>query len=148
MRRFVSGSSLAAGVTIVILLGVFGSTGAVAQTSLCGFWTRGDNAHISSTAFEASAHGWWINVNCNAQVAVVTVELQQQYSDRGWRAIGTVGRSTVKSGGGAGNRATARARCVSRDRTQWRSVVDVDVIGVADDPRKYKTPVRTLSCRA
>jgi hypothetical protein len=76
------------------------------------------------------------------------VELQQYYSGRGWRTIGLVGKSTVKSGGGGGNRATARARCVSRDSTQWRSVVDMDVIGVADDPRKYTTPARTLPCRA
>ena len=87
------------------------NTGSPTDTrALCIFKTVGDYVHVSSSAFEASGHGWWVNGNCNATLAVVTVQLQQYYSDGSWRNAGTVGRATVRSGGGAGNRATGRAR--------------------------------------
>ncbi len=112
---------------------------------LCTFYTRGDYVHVSSN--QASGHGWWVNVNCRATWAVVTVQLQQYYSDGRWRNIGTPGRATVRSGGGAGKRATGRVSCSSRSLTGWRSVVDVDVVGVLDDPRKLVTPARNIYCR-
>lgn len=115
--------------------------------AFCIFYTRGDYVHVSSSAFEASGHGWWVNGNCRATSAVVTVQLQQYYSDGRWRNAGSLGRATVRSGGGAGNRATGRAGCYNRSLTSWRSVIDVDLIGVADDPSKLTTPTRNISCR-
>ncbi len=114
---------------------------------MCVFQTRGDYVHVSSSAFEASGHGWWVNGNCSARLAVVTVQLQQYYSDGRWRNIGSVGRKTVASGGGAGNRATGRAGCNNSSLTGWRSVIDVDLVGQADDPRKLTTPARNIRCR-
>ncbi len=114
---------------------------------LCSFRVEGDYVHVSSSAFEASGHGWWINRDCQATHAVVTVQLQQYYSDGSWRNVGTVGKATVRSGGGTGNRATGRAGCNSSDVTGWRSVIDVDVVGILDDPRKYTTATRNISCR-
>ena len=76
---------------------------------ICTFLTKGDNVHISSTAFEASGHGWWVKIDCDATWAVVAVQLQQHYSDGTWRNVGMVGSATVRAGGGAGNRATGRA---------------------------------------
>ncbi len=125
------------------------ATGTDAQTSsvVCSFRMEGDYVHVSSSAFEASGHGWWVNGNCNATWAIVTVQLQQYYSDGSWRNVGTVGSATVRSGGGAGNRATGRAVCNSSSVTGWRSVIDVDVIGIADTPNTYTTATRNIACR-
>jgi hypothetical protein len=119
----------------------------LAIIGVCSFTTNGDFVHVSSTAFEASGHGWWVNGNCDTTTAVVTVQLQQFYSDGVWRNIGTVGRSTVRSGGGSGNRATGRAACTGSALTGWRSVIDVDLVGLADDPRKLTTAARNINCR-
>jgi len=117
-------------------------------SALCLFETRGDYVHVSSSAFEASGHGWWVNINCSATTAVVTVQLQQYYSDGTWRNKGTVGQATVRSGGGAGNRATGRGACTAGSAlTGWRSVIDVDLVGLADDPGKLTTPAQNINCR-
>jgi hypothetical protein len=113
---------------------------------VCFFSTKGDYVHISSSAFEASGHGWWVNGDCPASLAVVTVQLQEYYSDGHWRNKGTVGKKTVGSGGGAGNRATGRGGCDNHGTAGWRSVIDVDLVGVADDPRKLTTPARNIGC--
>ncbi|HEX6470462.1 MAG TPA: hypothetical protein VF069_15300 [Streptosporangiaceae bacterium] len=121
-----------------------GKQGGVAAR--CVFSTRGDYVHISSSAFEASGHGWWVNGDCPASLARVTVQLQEYYSDGRWRNKGTVGRKTVRSGGGAGNRATGRAHCDNHHRAGWRSVIDVDLVGLHDDARKLVTPARNIGC--
>ncbi len=121
------------------------STGDRTASSVCFFTTNGDYVHRSGS--DASGHGWWVNGNCRATFAVVTVQLQEYYSDGSWRNKGAPGRRTVRSGGGRGNRATGRAGCNNSSVTGWRSVIDVDVVGVADDPRKLTTPGRNISCR-
>lgn len=119
-----------------------------AAAAICVFSMFGDYVHVSSSAPpQASGHGWWVNGNCRATLADVTVQLQQYYSDGRWRNSGTVGRARVRSGGGAGNRATGRAGCNSRSVTGWRSVVDVDVVGIVDSPNKLTTSGRNISCR-
>lgn len=123
------------------------STDATEALRFCKFYTRGDYVHRSSTGIAASAHGWWQNVDCPATYAVVTVQLQEYYSDGTWRNVGEPGRKTVRSGGGAGNRATARVDCLSTKLTGWRSVVDVDLVDVADDPGKLYTPAVNIECR-
>jgi hypothetical protein len=55
-------------------------------------------------------------------------------------------RQTVYSGGGSANRAVARAFCNNSTVTQWRSEIDVDVIGILDTPGKHYTPARSLYC--
>lgn len=124
-----------------------GGQSVLQEAAICTFTTNGDYVHVSSSAFEASGHGWWVNGNCNTSSAVVTVQLQQYYSDGSWRNVGTVGRSTVRSGGGAGNRATGRGGCNNSSTTGWRSVIDVDLVGLADDPGKLTTPSRNIGCR-
>ena len=69
------------------------------------------------------------------------------YSDGSWRNVGTVSSATVLSGGGAGRRATGRAACNTRDQTTWRSIIDVNVVGIADTFNKYTTPSNTIACR-
>jgi len=122
-------------------------TPASETAGLCVFQTKGDYVHVSSSAFEASGHGWWVNGNCDATLAIVSVQLQQYYSDGSWRNVGQEGKDTVRSGGGAGNRATGRAGCTSGSTTGWRSVIDVDLIGLIDDPGKLITPTRNIPCR-
>src|SRR5262245_2552666 len=60
---------------------VMKNTGSPAMTStharLCVFTTNGDYVHVSSSAFEASGHGWWVNGNCPTSKAVVKVQLQE-----------------------------------------------------------------------
>ncbi|MET8764197.1 hypothetical protein [Lentzea sp. NPDC004782] len=120
----------------------------VGPDAVCVFYTNGDYVHVSSTPpASASGHGWWTNGNCNATLAVVTVQLQQYYSDGKWRNIGSAGKATVRSGGGAGNRATGRVTCSNREVTGWRSVIDVDLVGLADDPSKLTTATRNITCR-
>lgn len=50
--------------------------------------------------------------------------------------------------GASSRRANARKTCENRDKTQWRSVIDVDLIGIADSPEKAVTKTVTLSCGA
>lgn len=116
------------------------------RAGLCGFVTRGDYVHVSSSAWEASGHGWWVNINCRATTAIVTVQLQQRVGGE-WRDAGTAGKATVRSGGGAGSRATGRALCHTSDPTEWRSVIDVDVLDVLDPPDTLITGGRTVRCR-
>lgn len=55
-------------------------------------------------------------------------------------------QATVRPGGGAGHRANARRTCNGTTVTQWRSVVDVDIIGYADPADVAVTPARFLAC--
>lgn len=128
--------------------GATAHTGATAPAALfCSFTTNGDFVHVSSSALEASGHGWWINGDCDTTTAVVTVQLQEFFSDGTWRNKGTVGRATVRSGGGSANRSTGRASCSNTSVTGWRSVVDVDLVGLADDPGKLTTSAQNIGCR-
>ena len=118
-----------------------------ADAAVCTANTNGDYVHRSSTGFAASGHGWWTNVNCNTTLADVTVQLQQYYSDGVWRNVGSPGKARVASGGGAGNRATGRVDCVNSSRSGWRSIVDVDLVGLIDDTSVLVTPSRNIDCR-
>jgi hypothetical protein len=112
------------------------------------FITDGDRVHVSSTPPPtASGHGWWKKISGPGTKAKVTVTLQARpYGASGWRDVAT-GSKTVKSGGGAGKRATARKTCTNLiQKTEWRSVIDVDIIGVADSPEKVSTKAATLFC--
>lgn len=111
---------------------------------ICRFRMEGDYVHISIG--DASGHGWWVNIDCDATQAIVTIQLQQ-YINGSWEDAGSPGQKTVYSGGGSANRAVARAFCNNSAATQWRSEIDVDVIGILDGPGKYYTPTRSLYCR-
>lgn len=43
-------------------------------------------------------------------------------------------------------RANARKTCANRQVREWRSVIDTDIIGVADTPEKAVTKVRRVTC--
>ena len=112
------------------------------------FNTFGDYVHISSTPPPtASGHGWWERIDNEAIEAVVTVQLQINRAGL-WLDVGSPGSSVVKSGGGSANRVTARVACVGSDPHEWRSVVDVDLVGYLDSADKKITPPRLLPCSA
>lgn len=119
------------------------SPGAVAAT----YWysTEGDYVHKSGS--DASAHGWWINISGPAGTkANVDVQLQVNLGVFGWVNAGPNFSSDVYAGGGAGNRTTARYRCVGTRVMTWRSVVDVDIIGASDPDNKRFTAPRSVAC--
>ncbi|MFH7595431.1 hypothetical protein WDV06_10045 [Streptomyces racemochromogenes] len=114
------------------------------------FYTNGDNVHISSTApAAASGHGWWVKISGPGTKAKVTIELQAlDYRDNRWKTVAT-GSKTVYPGTGSANRAAARKVCTNRlMQVKWRSVIDVDIIGVNDSPEKAVTKTQTLWCGA
>ncbi len=128
------------------------ATGATAQAQRqpqAGvFVTDGDRVHVSSTPPPtASGHGWWKKISGPGTKAKVTVTLQARPAGTStWHNVAT-GSKTVKSGGGSGKRATARKTCTNLiQKTEWRSVIDVDIIGVADSPEKATTKAATLWC--
>ena len=116
-----------------------------AAFSCSRFETRGDDVHMSIP--DVSGHGWWMNFGCAASQADVTIRLQAYYEDGVWRYVGSTGRARVYSGGGSANRATARARCARLSgKYGFRSVVDVDLVGVNDPADVLVTRPRDLPC--
>ena len=112
------------------------------------FNTRGDYVHISRTPPRAaSAHGWWERIDNEAPLALVTVQLQIKRLGP-WLDVGAPGSEVVKAGGGSANRANARVPCVGFGVHEWRSVVDVDLIGYVDSAERTITSARTLPCAA
>ncbi|MFD9422462.1 MULTISPECIES: hypothetical protein [unclassified Streptomyces] len=112
------------------------------------FQTAGDYVHFSSTPPPtASAHGWWLNGSGPGTKAKVTVSLQAKDGGGNWKSVETSSK-TIKPGGGSARRANARKTCEGTAKTTWRSVVDVDVIGVRDSPSKLYTPSKTYPCGA
>lgn len=89
----------------------------------CVPFARTDNPHTSGG--DVSQHGWWTKNTCRGPRAVVTIQLQEYYSDRTWRTKGSLGREHVYPGGGRGQRATSRAACASPVPAAWRSLVTV-----------------------
>ncbi|EFC84203.1 hypothetical protein [Parafrankia sp. EUN1f] len=169
MKHFFRNLSILAAVAVVVLLGTSpaaanaaaaapapaptggGGTDIVNESTIvdggrsiiCLFETRGDWVHV--TAGEASGHGWWVNRSCKATRAVVTIQLQEFYSDGKWRNVGGPVSATLASG--TYRRANKRAGCITTGLTGWRSIVEVDVIGVADDARKLTTTAVNINCR-
>ncbi len=140
-------AALALTILSVALLGVALQSTADAQQRY-PFATRGDRPHVSSTPPpEMSAHGWWVRFSGPATRAKVTIQLQQR-TGGGYVNVGRRGVQIVGPGGGAGNRATARARChvYKGGLYTYRSVIDVDIIGFNDTPEKtYKTATTACS---
>lgn len=106
-----------------------------------------DSVHISSTPPRAaSVHGWWQDPmgNFKKKKAKVVVQLQMK---AGWFWYKKAeGMKTVYSGGGSANRAAARVGCKATEKRDWRSSVDVDIIGVADTMNRLTSPTQSRKC--
>lgn len=113
------------------------------------FGTYGDKVHVSSTPPRtASAHGWWKKFSGPGSKAKVTVWLQvRAKGGKKWHTVSQADK-TIKPAkrGSSKPRTTARKTCANHQTRQWRSVIDVDIVGVADTPEKaYTKPVK-LRC--
>ncbi|MBZ4324273.1 hypothetical protein [Streptomyces huiliensis] len=108
------------------------------------FFTRGDYVHFSGTApGRINAHGWWTKNSGPATMAKVTIWLQ---GGTGWRTLDK-GVKTVPPGGGSNKRAVANWGCTNFvAKNDFRSVVDVDIVGYPDGASKLVTKTQTLYC--
>jgi hypothetical protein len=109
------------------------SAGQVSIMAPCTPETRYDFPHMSSTGWAVSAHGSWNHGNCSihANTAMVRVTLQEYWTDGTWRTYHNPVRELYAWNSGGG-RTTARVDCMTSSQTSWRSIVDVDVVGVSD----------------
>ena len=102
-----------------------------AADDVCFFYTRGDYVHPSGG--DASGHGWWDNIDCPTSLrgrhgAAGGVLQRRRLAEEGHRRQGDGERpaaapGTARPGAGACNGGTAK--------TGWRSVVDVDLVGIS-----------------
>lgn len=114
------------------------------------FETVGDNVHLSSSQpWATSAHGWWRMISGPRGVkAKVTVYLQAQDVHGSWITVSTRSK-VVYSDGGSANRAVAQKQCTNLiQRVLWRSLIDVDLIGINDPPDITTTSSLPYYCGA
>jgi hypothetical protein len=112
------------------------------------FVTNGDRVHISGTPPRtASAHAWWTRVSGPGTKARVTIWLQIR-SGRTWHSVARNAQNLKSGNGGRARRVVAREKCASRNNRQWRTMIDVDLIGVPDSPEKAYTKPVTVKCGA
>ena len=124
-------------------LAAISKNGGSGSASECIFYSRGSSVQLYSGA--VLAHGWWDNVNCRTSKAVVRVRIQYLTSWGNWRTVGDQGKEKISAGGGS-DRSTARAGCQTSRERQFRSQIDVDLMGIIDDRFKLYTSVQTLNC--
>ncbi|MDF4253295.1 hypothetical protein [Streptomyces sp. WMMB303] len=113
------------------------------------FRTYGDKVHVSSSKPRtASAHGWWRKFSGPGSKAKVTVWLQvRTKSGKKWHTVAK-GVKNIKSAKSRSRKpsTTARKGCNNHKTRQWRSLIDVDIIGVGDSPEKAYTKTVKLRC--
>ncbi|MFD9907807.1 hypothetical protein [Streptomyces sp. NPDC059063] len=119
-----------------------------AGSGIGAFRTDGDNVHFSHTVRgHINAHGWWKVLSGPARgvKAKVTVWLQVKRGGE-WKTLAKDVRN-VYSGGGSGKRAAAAYKCTYNvGQYDFRSVIDVDLIGYPDDDYKKITETQRLGC--
>ncbi|MEU7020448.1 hypothetical protein ABZ990_07280 [Streptomyces sp. NPDC046203] len=131
--------------TLVLL----GASAAPAPAALKGpgvFVTNGDRVHISSTPPRtASAHAWWTHVSGPGTKARVTIWLQMKSGSK-WHSVAKNAKNLKSGNGGSARRVVARKTCANSKKRQWRTMIDVDLIGVPDSPEKAYTETVTVKC--
>ncbi|WJV48073.1 hypothetical protein [Streptomyces flavofungini] len=119
-----------------------------AGSGIGAFRTYGDNVHFSHTVRgHINAHGWWKVLSGPARgvKAKVTVDLQVKRGGQ-WKTL-TRASKNVYSGGGSGKRTAAAYKCTYNvGQYDFRSVIDVDLIGYPDDNYKKITATQRLGC--
>ncbi len=116
----------------------------------CTYDTRVDNPHIS--AGQVSVHGWWKVVGlfseCPSRATVTTVleaVMCDSWTGACWWSEVKRSQGSIRPGGGAGKRVTARVDCSSTDLVGFRGVADVDLPG-NDPPNKAYSEGVNRSC--
>lgn len=144
MRTFLTATALTAA-----LLGGSVAPATAAPPAAKGpgvFVTNGDRVHISSSPPRtASAHAWWTHVSGPGTKAKVTIWLQMK-SGKKWHSVARNAKNLKSGNGGSARRVVARKKCANRSTRQWRTKIDVDLIGVADSPEKVYTKPVTVKC--
>ena len=117
----------------------------------CDYEAGGDYPHLSGTGFATSAHGWWEDNSPGQcpEYADVDIILQARmcYYEDGqptdrcyWDSLVRKERRIRAGTGGSGRRVPVRHNCASTQTTGYRSVIDVDLVGVPDGIGKlYRT---------
>jgi len=120
-----------------------------ARAGSCEYDTRGDYPHRSGG--DVSAHGWWETTTYSScpTHADVEVWIQGVWCDRwGCRWLTAAhDEKRIRPRNIYNERTTARRACVSNDVVGFRTVVDVDLVGVIDPPDRYVGPPRDVPCR-
>ncbi|WP_369213095.1 hypothetical protein [Streptomyces flavofungini] len=118
------------------------------SSGIGAFRTMGDNVHFShQVRGNINAHGWWKSLSGPARgvKAKVTVWLQVKRGGA-WKTIAE-DHKNVYQGGGSGKRAAAAHKCTPYvGLLEFRSVIDVDLIGYPDDSHKKITATQKLGC--
>lgn len=94
-----------------------------------------------------TGHGWRVNESSDATQADVTVQLQV-LNGGVWYNVGPVGSKRVYAGGGSANRAATQFACTNNLNVNWRSEIDVDLVGYPDSAEKGYSPSVVLQCGA
>jgi hypothetical protein len=116
--------------------------GSLAPADACTPYVDGDYVHVSSG--DASGHGWWYQGTCPNQKTVVTIGLQEYFSNGQWYDEGTLGTANVYPGGGSANRAVARVPCSGGVvPAGWRSYV---IVTIGTGASAYTT-AQNIACR-
>ena len=63
-----------------------------------------------------------------------------------WDTLGAPVNERIRAKNLSNQRVTARNDCVSSDTVAYRSIVDVDLVGMIDGPFKLYTQVQELFC--
>jgi len=117
----------------------------------CNYEAGGDYPHLSSTGTDASAHGWWEDNSPGQcpEYADVDIILQARmcYYENGvltdrcyWDSLKRKKKRLRAGTGGSGRRVNVRHNCASTETIGYRSVIDVDLVGVPDGIGKlYRT---------
>lgn len=125
-----------------------GTAGLSQDSSVTVYWIDGDNVHDPSQG-DASGHGWWKKISGPGKRANVTITLQSlvrtSSTTWGWQHQAS-NNKIVYPGGGSARWVHARKACYAETRTQWRSFIEVDVLGEVDVPRRAFTPEVYLYC--
>ena len=122
----------------------------------CTYRTRSDDIHFSGS--QLSVHGWWETVSSTGcpSKADVNVQLQGLMCQSfgrievcWWETIEPHGEEEANlwPGGGRGKRVTGRSDCASNTGTGFRSVVDVDLVGIWDPSQKLRSAGEEFQCR-
>lgn len=109
----------------------------------CQFRQHGDVGWADEPGRIVSGRGWWEQGNCQTVQATVRVRLQAKYSGDWWDIV-SAATVTVPPG----DFAEAKFRCHTAGGTQWRSVIDVDLVERPDDGEDLVvTPPKPFACR-
>lgn len=117
--------------------------------AICTAYGKVDYAHISSTSgnLAVQSHGGWINGNCSATHAAITVGVMKKNVVGIFVDVGTLGKKTLPSGAwGSGNWAVGHYNCSSSATHTFQSWVDVDMIGISDWINKTFSLPTNLGC--